>query len=254
MKKNSKKVIYVILLCVVCSSIVLMGFRDNNSSSHLNIEKESGENLFRGIFFLQGKVADRLGSLRAQNVGLDDMPAASRDMYLSYYNDMINLIKQNDPIFFDNFKTKIASRNYSDINEALKDGTKEFYSAVAKSPKFKSFFSKIDYLIKSGDISKFDLSTNEGQNALLKVLTENNQDSTLNSKDMIFKSGSSAKLAIPIFVLYVGVWEAVAAINAAAAINIYAAIYVKTVFYVENSSSPQVNLTKEKLISDISEL
>jgi len=75
---------------------------------------------FRAVFFLDGPLMNKLPEYQQQSINkiIADQPDLIKNIR-NVQNDIINYIRQKDESFFDNFKAKITSGNYDQVNNAV---------------------------------------------------------------------------------------------------------------------------------------
>ncbi|HVI47778.1 MAG TPA: hypothetical protein VM802_23100 [Chitinophaga sp.] len=266
---NLKRFKNVLPLILVSAALVTMSFafiKNAAGTRHADLTQYSGKELFRGIFFSQGEISQRIPSMQPTLAKWDKYPAATKKMYQAFYDDMIANIEKNDPGYFEAFKKKIATRNYTNVAEAMVEGGRAIFEAGLRSPKYNPFFSSIEEMAKSGDINRFDLRTPDGKQALAKYLSEKiKARQQLGSNAVQNKNlDVQASIAVPIFVLWAAVWDAVAAVNYAAAVTIetvavvHFAVYAQTQFWPKNSEVAAADgitkLASERLVAEIANI
>lgn len=181
MKKFRKTISkWQIITPIVCIFIFFSCYNDDETAI---VKKEySGEELFRGIFFLEGEVAQNLESLKPN---LDEMEKTLRTNpeAQGYYNDFANeILKQIqilDPGFLDSFKEQIKSDNYYSIELALGNGFRMIKAAGFASEKYAGIFKLMSEVqeknvdFDSKEFEKLDLKNPEDIEKLKTILKEN---------------------------------------------------------------------------------
>ncbi|KZS41633.1 hypothetical protein AWE51_19735 [Aquimarina aggregata] len=114
----------IIALSTLVTSIFLISYGNNNEAIQ---EYYSGEEIFRGIFFLEGEAAYDLTVLRAKvnpinetiNTKSIEIQKLSRDIK----DEIIEEIKNLNPDFFDDFRKHINSTDHHTIDLAITNGS-----------------------------------------------------------------------------------------------------------------------------------
>jgi SdpC family antimicrobial peptide len=81
----------------------------------------SGEDLFRGIFYGEGPVADRLPYVSDLNPGEFLEKGDELQEYQDLKEEIIAGLSANNPSFFDNFRSQMLSSNHLTIQRGLED-------------------------------------------------------------------------------------------------------------------------------------
>ena len=118
-----------IFFLLAYSSVFLMSFTVPAKISSLK-KKFSGEELFQGIFFARGEVSDKLPEVK-KIIG-DKMAGLTAEQRRELFNseDQITAeIKKENPILFEDFKSKIESHNYALVQK----GIEEMRNAIIES-------------------------------------------------------------------------------------------------------------------------
>lgn len=155
-----------------------------NDDEPIAKKEYSGEELFRGIFFLEGEVAQSLESLKPN---LDEMETTlktnpeAKASYGDFANEIMSQINRLDPEFLDNFKSQIESDNYYSIELALGNGSRMIKAAGFASEKYSGIFKlasdvqekNIDF--NSEEFENLDLNNPEDIEKFKSLLKTNYQ-------------------------------------------------------------------------------
>lgn len=202
------------------------------------VKSYSGEELFRGIFFLQGEVANKLPSLYSIQTEVKDANIKAQKLLLA--DEIIEGIKKIDSNFLSWFKVEIESDDYNRIEDALKKGSEIYLKAGLTTEHFGSLFSKMATVAQSIDVSKYNLKTAKGLEQLQDDMKEGlgRGDSSIDDGDICLVVAA---------VVAVAVWEVVAAVNVAVVLTFYAWVLVAGADGGERGST----LKKEIMIAEI---
>ena len=198
----------------------------------------SGEEIFRGIFFLQGDVVNHLESLHADLNKLKATQKAnpeSIEYFESFVNEIVTQINLLDPDYFDSFKSQLESNNYYSIELALSNGTRMIKAAGLKSKELSGVFrlmleienKKVDF--ESDHIKQLDFN-NQEDIAKLKSILKNDYSIDLDEEEY----SVACSLAIAICVVYAAVaFISIAAVSHTAAVAVQAVAVVAYYLLVE---------------------
>src|SRR5690606_9568739 len=141
-------------------SFVLL-FTSSYQVNAINIEINvnaglSGEEMFREIFFFQG------------NIPIEDLPTAIQEEVNSLKNftkseqekrdealdNVVNIIKQTNPDYFDNLKNAVQSKNHYEVKKEIAVGGTLIINALDLGEAY-------DQIVQYSQDKRFDLSNNE---------------------------------------------------------------------------------------------
>ncbi|TGE16821.1 hypothetical protein [Hymenobacter elongatus] len=94
--------------------------------------KYSGEELFQGIFMVQGPVADRIPYLALQRSAMAKESRQHTQERQAAMRQITTFVKELDPGYFADLADAVASQDFSRIETALRKGAALHYSAVQK--------------------------------------------------------------------------------------------------------------------------
>jgi hypothetical protein len=112
---NRKKIIGFAILIPLLSLFIIFGCqndRDDQKPAQLNY---SGEEIFRGIFFSQGDLPNQIEALKPEHEKSEAAIATNKNVKefkLDFSNEIVKSINLLDPMFFNNFKKQMESKNY----------------------------------------------------------------------------------------------------------------------------------------------
>ncbi|MEM0941856.1 MAG: hypothetical protein AAF600_18015 [Bacteroidota bacterium] len=199
----------------------------------------TGEEMFRGIFFLQGDVVNHLESLHAD---LDKLKVSQKanpesvEYFESFVDEIVAQIELLDPDYFDNFKSQFESNNYYSIELALSNGTSMIKAAGLKSEELSGVFrlmleienKKVDF--ESEDMKKLDFKNQEDV-AKLKSILKNDYSIDLDDEQYSVACVPVAAVCVvyaaaAVVSVAAVAYTAVAAVNATAWVTVYAWVEV----------------------------
>jgi len=262
--KKIRKVIskWQIILPMVCVFIFFSCFNDDQTAI---VKKEySGEELFRGLFFLEGEVAQRLESLKPN---LDEMATAVKanaeiqKSYNDFTNEIMKQIKILDPDFLKNFKKQIHSDNYYSIELALGNGSRMIQAAGFASEKYSGLFrlasdvqeKQVDFT--SAELAHLDLNNPEDREKFQSILKENY---AIDVDDEKYIAACIPAVGFCIYYAIAGVVSIAAfshtALGTVQAVAVFAYyVYSKVEFWGVNNSSNDIART-EGIIAEIAKI
>ena len=198
-----------------------------------NICKSSltGEEIFRGLFFLEGNIPYNLPSLAQFAIDLESVQANKPNV--EYHrkelaNDLIANIIKIDSNFFTKFDEKIKSPDYFEVKKILVESGKILEQAGLASGKYGNVFKLSTKILTNPtiieQIKQIDISTKAGQLQLDEIVKQNE----LNQNEII-----ECGLAAAVCVYYmIAAAHSIAAVSytAVGIVNFigYAAVLVKT--------------------------
>lgn len=213
--------ILLLVLTVGCE------FSNSETVEHSESLDFSGEEIFRGLFFARGDVANLFPEIwEIRNVKSLVEESGNSNSYENVQNLMIDLIKAEQPDFFDNFGNVMKSGNRVLINQELKAASNTILNTASLiSGRNLNFLLKegeaqqiLEKVSKKTDIKQIldgnsDLSVSElNQLALLKEFQQKNSEEVIVQDE-----------AIVTVVVVVAIALAVAAAAVAVAYLVYVA-------------------------------
>lgn len=146
MEKKSrfiKNLLKVALVLPVFLFFINYGCQSNDSDQAAGLNY-SGEEIFKGLFFLQGELPDHIEALKAEYEKSQSAMAANKEVQefqLEFSEEIIKSIHVLDPDFFKNFKAQMESKNYYAIQLAMANAAKMLKAGgtIPNMPAFSSF-------------------------------------------------------------------------------------------------------------------
>jgi SdpC family antimicrobial peptide len=111
----------------------------------------SGEEMFRGLFFVEGKYAEAIPELKSMGISYmyNDMSKEEKTNLDQLRNEVVSLIKADDIEFFEDFKSIMLSENPTMIKEELAKAHDFVNSKIQEVLKInKAEFDKIQHEFK----------------------------------------------------------------------------------------------------------
>lgn len=228
MKKKSrfiKNLLKVALVLPVFLFFINYGCQSNDSDQAAGLNY-SGEEIFKGLFFLQGDLPDHIEALKAEYEKSQSAMAANKEVeefQLEFSDEIIKSISVLDPDFFKNFKTQMESKNYYAIQLAMANAAK-MLKAGGYNSKYASFFKLSDQLkskkvdITDDEFRNIDVNTPEGM-AKFKSLMKNKYEIDLDDEN--YKIACAPSLGFCIIVLVVAGVTLAVAVNYVVNLNEY---------------------------------
>lgn len=225
---------------------------DSSIDDNLAINRSSGEELFKGVFFGFGDFAKNINIFKNQKNNINDLSDIQKLEIETDIEKLISEINKNNPAFFNSFKNNIISNNHRKIEVSLAEGSFEIMENIKVIiPEFDEIFSVVEDKIKN---QKDDLKTEKDINNFIEKIQKTEYDNLLD-ENIISNEKSLCSWAIACvlyFVLAVHNQVAVAS-NIAVAITIYlwVALWGPALDSYERVSSAKSTLKKEMLIEEI---
>lgn len=87
----------------------------------VNAVNFSGEEMFRGLFFIEGKYAEAIPELKSMGVSylFSEMNSVEKSQIEDFRNQILNSIQNDNPQFFNHFKDVILTENPTEIKEEM---------------------------------------------------------------------------------------------------------------------------------------
>lgn len=194
----------------------------------------SGEEIFRGIFFSQGKLPTQIEALKPEHEKSEIAMATNKNVKefkIDFSNEIVKSIKLLDPTFFTQFKKQMESKNYYAIQLALTNGTKMIKAAGYKS-KYSGFFKLSDDLeskkadLTSKEFKDININTPEGL-AKYKSLIKDKYD--INIDDDNYKIACSPAAVVCVY--FAAAAYSIVAVATSYVAGAYTAVAVAVVYY-----------------------
>ena len=119
----------------------------------------SGEEYFKGIFFVSGEFAKMIPQYADAIEATAKMTDKQKLEQEQFQNQLLEEIRTASPDFFARFEKAIKSGEHGQVNMILNEGGEKIYIALRKNPLFKKFFEKTD----SDKSMKEDISNDKGE-------------------------------------------------------------------------------------------
>jgi hypothetical protein len=211
--------------------------------------KYSGEELYEGIFFAKGEVAEAIPTIKNSSSyfqvhQLSQKSAKSMDNQMT---EVMNEIETKNPNYFDEFKESIATQDHLIIEETLKDATELLYETSIDMYLSEQDQSDLKEIVEGIDLNNH-LNSNGSINyeSLSKEITKD------------FKVDNNEKAAC-VFAGVVFVAAAYVLVAHAAAAMTYVAVAWVAEYYaavdrektVTRAAVPRGALTMELMVNDL---
>lgn len=112
-----KKLFSLIISAALFTTFILPGY--SHAQTVQKSAEYSKEEIFKGIFFAQGKVAEELDHVFSDNV----REAAKQSKVKKVANELVHQIKEKDSSYLNELKDAVDSQNPLAIQKALNDGS-----------------------------------------------------------------------------------------------------------------------------------
>jgi SdpC family antimicrobial peptide len=238
----------------------------------------SGEELFRGIFFFEGRLVETLPTLKENYNIIKDLIETEKTIDINskesidFKQKVVDRIREKNKSFFDSFKIALYSGNPYDVKNSILEGAKILNFVMKEVSDFERITKQDDVqeFLKDPDFQKYlsnkSLSNNE-KKEFIKLCVSKSQKIVLESKKA-FKNervaeGMCIVLGIvffiaAVFLIIIGVVVAYAGVFVAGGIFLIALAAVETNVVVGASNAipgPIIensnNLQQELFISEI---
>ncbi len=247
---------------IMCVILLFFTTQCGNSLENIEPKKEfTGEELFRGIFLMQGEVASQISLFQKIKSTYDfEANEEVRLQYSKVVDELINMISTKHPWFFKDFKSAITSGDHFEVQNALNAGSGLLVEAMVRSPLISPYYEQSLELVDVVDTEGLVTRSGEVDFARLAELHQS-LETMLGDGD---KYSGRAEACSIVAVCLVWVYLA-AAQSAAVAVNVvggvavavYAAVALWVATYTWTSGeggriSGSYELQKELLVNEIS--
>lgn len=131
----------------------------------ITAQEYSGEELFKSVFFAYGDFAKHISMHHDIIAKISAAPADQHDAFLARFDHFAKAVKENNPIYFEKFKTDILSGDNATIQNAIKYGSISIYENVGiLMPELQPVITKLeedqeidDMVAAGGEITQDEL-------------------------------------------------------------------------------------------------
>ena len=214
----------------------------------------SGEEVFRGIFFYQGDIVENFPSIQKNRETIQttfNTNLEAEQVYQEFTDQIIEKIKVIDPNYFEEFKTKISTKNLYQIEEIL-ESAKYIIKDAGYLTDYKNIFELSDELeAKKVVINKDMFDPSAAKESNYHTLRNHlNEEYSVSLAERSFGDVTACCLYV---VFAVGAIVAAVAVVALAAYWVYAGVEFWGVQQVKAEDRFAKNLEKE-LVLEVSDL
>ena len=126
--KNTLKAKAYFLLSLLIFSVVGCN-KENSNITSSDSATYSGRDLFKGIFFAQGQVAEDISSIKnsQQYFQINQMEKESKQEFDRGIDRILDAMESESPQYFEKFKSAIQSKDHLLIQIKLKEATHRLY-------------------------------------------------------------------------------------------------------------------------------
>lgn len=221
----------------------------------------SGEDIFKGIFFLQGELATHVDCLKKVKTDYDRQIAnlakqeEATTKIEAIQDSIVESIRSEAPFFFSYFKQSVSSGNPLEVRNAILLASEFLTRSLYNDPNYKPYLLAAKDIVEKIDTKEFTTSKGELDPDLLaksvddalKNPTFKNSSETLRNFGMTDDQGQIAACVYVVAyavaaVSVVGAVNWAVAVNIAGAVNLYAAVNGVQAVNVQNTiniSPPQ---------------
>lgn len=217
-----------------------------------------GEELFKGIFFMQGAASDKISLFTKIK---KEFPFENDVNAMKQYNDIISevmlVIKNEGGDFFNQFKVAIESGDHFQVENILERGTKLLYASLFKSPSVAEYYQEA--LNLSQKINTDGLIGKDGHVNIEKMrqIDDLIKQKTKNGQNLSSRTQACSLVAVCVVWIYLAAVQSVAvavSVAAAVAVAVYAGAWIWTAATVTSPKkriSSENSLQQEMLINEI---
>jgi hypothetical protein len=161
-------------------SLVSNSKSDDFSILQRKINSYNGEELFRGLFFLEGNFVNEINSLQESKnfISLNNLSEEDNNEVKIFHDFIINEIKKTKPNYFDKFKESLQNNDLYSVKQTLSNAGSLINQIGLSSEAYKKMFLASNEILSKGvnfnreDIKKLDLSNPVEVEQFFKILEE----------------------------------------------------------------------------------
>lgn len=132
--------------------------KDNTLETNNKLSNLSGEDIFKGIFFLQGEFPKEVNYLSkkleiSNGLVLDKKVSVAKDKII---NEVVAEINRVNPKYFSDLKKTLYSKNYDELNESIKAGGDLLAVGLVKSNTMKRIMPQYQRVASELDLGSYD--------------------------------------------------------------------------------------------------
>ena len=217
------------------------------SPTNADLKTFSGEQLFRGIFLLDGAVAAKLPTLQGPRL-IIDKENSRNPSYVQFRaarnQEIAALVRKLDSNYFAELKQAVDSQQFDQIETAIRKGSLLLKAACLNNNANAAQIANARAAIRSVDFSKFNFSKEEDVNRFVSVMETKKKEFVDGKLGKTEGGGSTSSLYVGNSITF--------AVDIAVAIEVVVAVAL--VWVVGAQQEPGQNassLEHETLIKDI---
>jgi hypothetical protein len=158
----------------------------NKSNSHdfsilqRNSNLYNGEELFRGLFFLEGDFVNEINSLQESKIfiNLNNLSSEKKNQVKVFHDFIINEIKITQPNYFNKFKESLQNDNLYSVKQTLADAGSLINQVGLSSEAYKKMFEASNKMLAKGvdfereDIKNLDLTNPDDAEQFFNIMEQ----------------------------------------------------------------------------------
>jgi hypothetical protein len=188
------------------------------------IRSYSGEELFRGIFFFQGIVSEKVAMYSQITSLLKNADAKVLAARNEIANDIFNDCQKLYPEYLVELENSVKTKNFYAIEQCLYKGNKILEILILQNPKYSEQIKFAKAKVESLDLKNYDLENQESRNKFLQDLNKSYQSDNGLSNTTLSGDVNGTCLFFAA-VVAVALWNSVAAVNVAVVLNVVGAVF-----------------------------
>lgn len=156
------------IIALILAIVFTQGFYSCKKSDDIGLSEEKlaaidGEEIFKGIFFLEGSLPNEVKFLKSKLAVANDINLSNevRIQKQKIVDEIISNINSVSPNYFKELEKAFKSENYYDLNEDIKKGSELIYVGLLQSETMKQLAPEVKTLLSKIDINSYDLKKPE---------------------------------------------------------------------------------------------
>lgn len=144
---------FFITLLVFSFLFTSCNYSDDSLFTSNDYNKFSGKELYKSIFFANGEFAKKIDSYKSNVTAFNNMTVEQKNEFNKNFSLLVDKIEENNPSFFENFKSNLLSKDHQKVQNAIIEGGKKMYESLEIIyPNIDNLYQKFETDYLSGDI------------------------------------------------------------------------------------------------------
>jgi SdpC family antimicrobial peptide len=242
----------------LCGLLILVSCQHQENAQPTPQTNWSGQQLFKGLFLMDGPVADRIATYATlqQKYRFDQQPGLKSEL-ARLGEQFIKAIDRGHPGFFADFQRSIRSGDHLQVEAAMTQGSEMLQYAIQQDPQLSPYYAQGLEMASKIDLAEVTDAQGRLDEAKLDAMADQYRNASPDSKEAkSMKMAACSLIAVCVVWILVAVaHQAAVAVHYATAINVavWLSIWVKTYAPVSPNGATHTDLQREMVIQEITE-